>query len=134
MHLLFGNCEHVSLRHVVFDPEVAVVENARVIKGVFFWEEVTHQLTVLTLLWGVRKVLNHQRSLYRVLSQLPGHLILEDECQFGAGGVEQYLMDHVVGALAVLDRTIEKDCEQYEHERQHDRVTLIEGVLFDPVV
>lgn len=63
-HLLFGDGEHVSLRHVVLDPEVAVVENARVIKRVLFWEEVTYQLTVLTLLRRVREVLNHQSSLY----------------------------------------------------------------------
>lgn len=43
-------------------------------------------------------------------------------------------MDHVVSALAVLDRSIEKDCEQDEHERQHNRVALVEGVLFDAVV
>lgn len=59
MSLLFWDGEEVTLRDVVLDPEVAIVEDARIVKRVGLWEEVTHQVTIFTLLRGVRQVGNH---------------------------------------------------------------------------
>ena len=42
-------------------------------------------------------------------------------------------MDHVVGATGVLDATVQRGCEAYDHDRKHDRVSPVKGVLSDQV-
>lgn len=105
--LLFRDREQISLRNVVLDPEVSVVEDARIVKRVCLREQVTDQLTVLSLLGRVRQVRDHERPLDSVLPHLPGELILIDEGELGASRVQQYLVHHVVCASTVLDHPIE---------------------------
>ena len=95
--LLFGYSEQITLRDVVFDPEVAIVEDARIVEGISLREEVTHKVTVLSLLRWVRQVGYHKRPFDRVLSHLSRELILVNEGELGACGVQQYLMHHVIG-------------------------------------
>ena len=42
-------------------------------------------------------------------------------------------MDHVVRPLGVLDHPVEDDEPGCHHDRQHDRVSPVEGVLLDEV-
>ena len=105
--LLFGYGEQVTLRDVVFDPEVTIVEDARIVERVSLREEVTHKVTVLSLLRWVRQVGYHKRPFDRVLSHLSRELILVNEGELGACGVQQYLMHHVIGPSTVLDHAIE---------------------------
>ena len=60
--LLFGYSEQITLRDVVFDPEVAIVEDARIVEGISLREEVTHKVTVLSLLRWVSQVGDHQST------------------------------------------------------------------------
>lgn len=83
-----------------------VVKDARVVERVLLREEVTHELTVLALLRGIRQVLNHQGLLDRVLPHLPEELVLVDEGQLCASRVKQDLVDHVIRASAIPDRSI----------------------------
>lgn len=131
---LLCNREHVSLRHVVLDPEVPVIENAGIIEGVVLWEQVTDEISVLTVLRRVCQVRYHERSLYRVLTHLTDELILIDEGQFCASGVHQNLVDHVIRALAVLHHSVKGHCEKDHHEGKHDRVALVERILLDAIV
>ena len=105
--LLFGDGEQVSLRDVVFDPEVAIVEDARIVERVSLREEVTHKVTILALLRRVREVGDHKRSFYRVLPHLPRELILVNKGELGPCRVQQYLMHHVIRPSTVFDRAIE---------------------------
>ena len=54
--LLFWYGKQVALRDVVFDPEVTIVEDARIVERVSLREEITHQVTILSLLRRVRQV------------------------------------------------------------------------------
>ena len=63
-YLLFGYGEHITLRHVILDPEVVIVEDRGVIERIDFREEVTHKVSILTLLGWISKVLDHHSTLY----------------------------------------------------------------------
>jgi len=110
------------------------------------------------LLRRVRKVGYHERPFDCVLPHLPRELILVNECEFGACGVQQYLMYHVIRPSTVLDHAIEyytteditryfsslvmnresvslnerklTDNKEHNHEWEHDGVGLVEWVLF----
>jgi len=85
--LLFRDREQVTLRDVVFDPEVTIVKDARIVERISFREEITHQVTVLSLLRRVRQVGYHEGPLDSVLPHLSRELILVNECELGACGV-----------------------------------------------
>jgi len=61
---LLGDRKHVSLRHVILDPEVVIVENSSVVERVLLGEQVSHELPVLPLLRRVGHVLYHEGLLY----------------------------------------------------------------------
>ena len=113
--LLFRDGEQVTLRYVVFYPEVTIVEDARIVKRVSLREKVTHQVTVLPLLRRVRQVGYHECPFDRVLPHLSRELILVNECELGACGVQQYLMHHMIGPSTVLYHAI----EYYTTEDKH---------------
>ena len=105
--LLYRDGEQVTLRYVVFYPEVTIVEDARIVKRVSLREKVTHQVTVLPLLRRVRQVGYHECPFDRVLPHLPRELILVNKGELSASGVQQYLMHHVIRPSTVFDRAIE---------------------------
>jgi hypothetical protein len=113
--LLFRDGKQVTLRDVVFDPEVTVVEDARIVERVSLREEVTHKVTVLSLLRRVRQVGYHERPFDGVLPHLSRELILVNECELRACRVQQYLMHHVIRPSTVLDHAIENYTTEDKH-------------------
>ena len=122
--LLFGYGKKVTLRDVVFDPEVPVVEDARIVERVSLREEVTHKVTILSLLRWIRQVGYHERSFDRILPHLPRELILVNKGELGASGVQQYLMHHVIRPSTVLNRAI----ENYTHNTLFQLFAYEQGI------
>lgn len=77
---------------------------------------------------------DHNSYFKIISSEFPEPLIFVDKCELSTRGVHQDLMDHVVGDSAEFDH-IEPDYHKCsEHERQHSRVSCVEGILFNQVV
>ena len=122
--LLFGDGEQVTLWDVVFYPEIAIVEDARIVERVSLREEVTHKVTILSLLRWIRQVGYHERSFDRILPHLPRELILVNKGELGASGVQQYLMHHVIRPSTVLNRAI----ENYTHNTLFQLFAYEQGI------
>ena len=75
--------------------------------------------------------LDHMCLFSLVAKQSPGALILVDNGQLTARLVKQYLMYHPVSPSGVNDSTVEHSEPRNDHDRQHDRVGPIEGILLD---
>ena len=84
---------------------------------------------LVAVLRRIVQALHHVRLLGHVPKQSPRRLVLVHKRQLTACLVKQNLMDHAIGAAGVDDHSVDGEPPHGDHDRQHDRVGPIEGVL-----
>ena len=104
--------------------------NGSVVEGVSIREQVAAEWLKADL-WWVMHALHHVCLFSHMSKNASCCLVLVDERQFRSCLVEQDLLDHAVGATGVHHRAIQSCNPGRNHDRKHDRVSTVEGILLD---